>query len=136
MAANQSKPASVDAYIAGFPAGVQAILKKVRTTIRKAAPDATETIKYGMPTFTLGGNLVFFSAWKKHIGVYGLSTASKTLKAKLKPYAGPKGSLMFPYDAPIPLDLIGDAVKARRMELLGTPAKKQVMRSARRKSAG
>lgn len=136
MAAKQAKPKSIDAYIAGFPAGIQTILKKVRTTIRKAAPNAMEAIKYGMPAFTLGTNLVFFSAWKKHIGIYGLSTTSGALKTKLKPYAGPKGSLVFPYDQPIPLDLIGEAVRARRMELLGTSAKKKVARKARRKTAG
>jgi len=70
MNTNQTAPHNIDEYIAGFPTQVQEILEKIRMTIRKAAPDAEETIKYQIPTFTLNGNLVHFAAFKKHIGFY------------------------------------------------------------------
>jgi uncharacterized protein YdhG (YjbR/CyaY superfamily) len=116
MKTDQPAPKNIDEYIAGFPPDVQGILEKIRVTIRKAAPDAEETIKYQMPTFVLKGNLVYFSAWKKHIGFYHLSTASETLQEELSVYAGPKGSLKFPLDKPMPLGLISKIVKLRVKE--------------------
>ena len=74
MKTNQAAPQTIDEYIAGFPPEVQAILQKIRLTIKKAAPDAEETISYQMPTFTLHGNLVHFAAFKKHIGFYPVPT--------------------------------------------------------------
>lgn len=108
----------MDEYIAGFPRDVQEILEKIRVTIRKAAPDAEEAIKYQMPTFILKGNLVFFAAHKKHIGFYGTSTGNGTLKEELSVYAGPKGSLKFLIDKPIPFGLISKIVKFRAKENL------------------
>ncbi len=119
MRNNQSAPKTIDEYVAGFPRDVQAILEKIRTTIRKAAPGAEETIKYGMPTFTLRGNLVYFAAFKKHIGFYPPTSAkSVKFKKELSAYEGPKGSLKFPLDKPIPFGLISRIVKLRVKENL------------------
>jgi len=79
MKPNQTAPQNIDEYIAGFPPDIQEILQKIRTTIRKAAPKAGETIKYQMPTFTLNGNLVHFAAFKRHIGFYPTPTGTKDL---------------------------------------------------------
>jgi len=119
MRTNQTAPQNIDEYIAGFPHDVQEILEKIRMTIRKAAPDAEETIKYQMPTFTLKGNLVYFAAFKKHIGFYPpTSTGSAKFKKELSVYEGAKGSLKFPLDKPIPFGLISRIVKLRVKENL------------------
>ena len=118
MKTDRTAPGNIDDYIAGFPRDVQVMLEKLRVTIRKAAPDAEEAIKYHMPTFVLKGNLVFFGAFKKHIGFYAASTGNGTLKDKLSAYAGPKGSLRFPMDKPIPFGLISKIVKFRVKENL------------------
>ena len=80
MKTDRTDPKSIDAYIAGYPPDVRAILEKIRLTIRKVAPDAHETIKYRMPTFTLKGNLVHFGAFKKHIGFYPTPTGTDKFK--------------------------------------------------------
>jgi len=103
----------IDGYISQFPADVQAILEKVRATIRRAAPDATEKISYQMPAFKLHGILVYFAAWKKHIGLYPPVSGDKALEKAVTRYAGPKGNLQFPLDEPIPYDLIQRIVKLR-----------------------
>ena len=115
---------TIDEYIAGFPPDVQAILEKIRMTIREAAPDAEETIKYQMPTFTLQGNLVHFAAFKKHIGFYPVPTGIEAFKDELSVYQGGKGSVQFPMDKPIPFDLIGRIVKFRVKENLERAAAK------------
>ena len=97
---------TIDEYIAAFPKDVQAILEKVRATIRKAAPKAEETINYGIPTFTLNGNLVHFAAFKKHIGFYPTPSGIEKYKVELSGYEGAKGSVQFPLDKPIPYELI------------------------------
>ncbi len=107
------KPADIDSYIAQFSADVQEILEQVRKTIRQAAPDATETISYQMPAFKQHGILVYFAAWKKHIGLYPPITGDDALEKELARYAGPKGNLQFPLDEPIPYDLIERIVKLR-----------------------
>ena len=112
----QAAPRDIDQYIAGFPPEVQAILEKVRLTIHKAAPEAQETIKYGMPTYTLHGNLVYFGAFTHHIGFYPPVAATGELKQELLPYEGPKRSLRFPLDQPIPYELIARVVTARVRE--------------------
>jgi len=104
---------SIDDYIATFPRDVQASLKQVRTTIRKAAPDAEETIKYGIPTFVLNGNLVHFAAFKNHIGFYPTPSGIDAFKRELSRYKGAKGSVQFPVDEPMPLSLIAKIVKFR-----------------------
>lgn len=107
---------TIDEYIADFPEDVQAILQKIRTTIRKAAPDAEEAIKYQIPTFTLNGNLVHFAAFKNHIGFYPTPSAIGKFKKELSKYEGAKGSVRFPLDQPIPYPLIRDIVKFRVAE--------------------
>jgi uncharacterized protein YdhG (YjbR/CyaY superfamily) len=106
MDAKPASPTTIDEYIAGFPAEVQAILQKVRATIRQAAPEAQEKIGYGIPTFTLHGNLVHFAAFKNHIGFYPAPRGIEAFKDELAPYAGGKGTIQFPLDRPIPYELI------------------------------
>lgn len=118
MKTDQTAPANIDQYIAGFSPDVQVILDKVRMTIRKAAPEAEETIKYQLPTFTLEGNLVHFGAFKNHIGFYPTPTGIEEFKKELSAYEGAKGSVKFPLDKPIPFDLIGKIVKFRVKENL------------------
>ena len=118
MKTDQRTPQTIDEYIAGFPPEIQVILEKVRTTIRKAAPGAEETIKYHMPTFTLQGNLVHFAAFKKHIGFYPVPTGIEKFKKELAVYEGGKGSVRFPLDQPIPYGLISRIVKLRVQENL------------------
>ena len=102
---------AIDLYIAGFPAATQKLLQQVRATIRKAAPDAEEKIGYGMPTFTLHGNLVHFAGYKQHIGFYpgpdGIAHFSKEMSA----YKQSKGAVQFSLDKPIPLALITKITK-------------------------
>jgi len=118
MKTKPSAPTTIDEYIAGFPPDVQAILQKIRATIRKAAPQAEETIKYQMPTFTLHGNLVHFAAFKNHIGFYPVPTGIEAFKRELSVYKGGKGSIQFPLDQPIPYGLISKIVKFRVKENL------------------
>ena len=113
MRKSRSEPKDIDEYIAGFPEDVQKILEKIRTTIRKAAPDAEETIKYQMPTFTLNGNLVHFGAYKKHIGFYPAPRGVEKFKQALSAYEGAKSTVRFPLDKPIPFGLISKIVKLR-----------------------
>ena len=119
---------TIDEYIAGFPTHVQAILEKIRETIRQAAPNAQETINYAIPTFTLQGNLVHFAAFDKHIGFYPTPSGIEQFKNKLSAYEMAKGSVQFPLDQPIPYDLISEIVKFRVQENLAkaeTKAKKR-----------
>ena len=106
-------PKSIDEYIAAFSPEVQAILQKIRSTVKNAAPGAQETISYKMPTYTLGGALVHFAAFKKHIGFYPPVRGDAKLEKALSTYAGEKGSLQFPLDQPIPYGLIERIVKLR-----------------------
>jgi uncharacterized protein YdhG (YjbR/CyaY superfamily) len=110
-----SVPQSVDAYIASSPPEVQPILEAIRTTVRKAAPTAEERISYRMPAYFLGGVLVYFAAFKKHIGLYP-PVHDKSLKPLVSRYMGPKGNLQFPLSGPIPHGLITRIVKARIKE--------------------
>jgi uncharacterized protein YdhG (YjbR/CyaY superfamily) len=99
--------------------GVQAILQKIRVTIRKAAPDAQETISYKIPAFTLNGQLVYFAAFKNHIGFYPpVSGGDQKFRNEKSLYEGPKGNLQFPLDQPIPYALIANIVKLRVKENL------------------
>lgn len=113
MRARQTEPSDIDEYIAAFPNDLQEILKKIRKTIRRAAPEADETIKYQMPTFTLNGNLVHFAAFKKHIGFYPVPRGNEAFKDELSRYEGAKSTVRFPIDKPIPFDLISRIVKFR-----------------------
>jgi uncharacterized protein YdhG (YjbR/CyaY superfamily) len=107
------KATDIDDYISQFPADVQAVLEKVRETIRLAAPDAEEVISYMMPAFRHHGILVYFAAWAKHIGMYPPISGDKAIEKAIARYAGPKGNLQFPLDEPMPLDLIGRIVRLR-----------------------
>jgi uncharacterized protein YdhG (YjbR/CyaY superfamily) len=99
--------ATIDDYISSFPEDVQIILEEVRRTIRNAAPAADETISYQIPTITLNGKyLVYFAAWKHHIGLYPIPTADEAFEQELAPYRAAKGTLRFPLRKPIPYDLI------------------------------
>jgi uncharacterized protein YdhG (YjbR/CyaY superfamily) len=114
MRANQTTPKNIDEYIAGFPNNVQEILEKIRMTIRKAARGAEETISYQIPTFTLKGKyLVYFAAYKKHIGLYPAPRGVQKFDKELSAYEGGKGTVRFPFDKPIPFGLIGRIVKFR-----------------------
>jgi len=113
MIANKSKPTTIDEYIAGFNPPVKAKLEEIRQTIRRAAPDATETINYQIPTFVLHGNLVHFAAFKNHIGFYPTPSGIEAFKKELSIYDGAKGSVQFPFDQPLPLALITKIVKFR-----------------------
>jgi len=117
-------PKDIDEYIADFPEDVQAILKKLRSTIRAAAPQAEETISYQMPTFTLKGNLVHFAAYKKHIGFYPAPSGIEKFRNELSAYKGAKGSVQFPLDQPIPYELVSEIVKYRVKENLEKAAAK------------
>jgi uncharacterized protein YdhG (YjbR/CyaY superfamily) len=118
MATARAKPKNIDEYIAAFPPEVQAILERIRLTARKAAPAAQETISYGMPAFTLGGALVYFAAFKKHIGFYPPVRDDRKLEKAIAAYAGEKGSLRFPLDRAIPYGLIERIVKLRVKQML------------------
>ncbi len=113
MPTARATPSNIDHYIALFPPDVQAILEKIRCTIRNAAPGAIETIRYSIPTFTLNGVLVHFAAFKKHIGFYPPVRGDAKLEKAASIYAGEKGNLRFPLDQPIPYRLIEKLVKLR-----------------------
>jgi len=110
------KPETIDEYIAACPPDVQSILKKIRAIIRKAAPKATERISYGIPAFAMQGDLIYFAAFKKHIGMFPPVKGDEKLQQQLASYRGEKGNLKFPLDEPIPYTLIGRIVKARLKE--------------------
>ena len=109
---------TIDQYIKTFPKDVQEILEKIRKTIHEAAPEANETISYQMPAFKLNGkNLVYFAAWKNHIGFYATPGGNKAFKKELSPYQGAKGSVQFPLDQPMPYDLIKQIAIFRAEEI-------------------
>ena len=116
---------NIDEYIACFPKEVQTILEKLRATIKKAAPDAKETINYAIPTFTLEGNLVHFAAFQNHIGFYPAPSGIEAFKKELSVYEGAKGSVQFPINKPLPLSLVTKIVKFRIKENLEKTKKKQ-----------
>ena len=107
-----SIPNSIDEYIQNQPSAVQAVLRQVRATIQAAAPEATESISYGMPTFNLNGTyLIYFAAHKKHIGLHGVSAGNEALNRDLEAYkTSGKGTIQFPLNQPMPLDLIAKIV--------------------------
>src|SRR5512136_530261 len=107
MATPRSAFKTMDEYIGKFPKDVRDILEELRRVIRESAPGAEETISYGMPAFKLNGKaLVFFAAWKNHIGFYPIPSAIEAFKKELSPFKQAKGSVQFPLDRPIPFDLV------------------------------
>ena len=118
-------PGTVDEYIAGFPPEVQRLLQQIRSAIKAIVPDAEETIKYRMPTFVLHENLVHFAAFKKHVGFYPAPSGIAEFKEELSAYDGAKGSIKFPIDQPMPLDLIERIVRFRIREVSAKSASKK-----------
>lgn len=106
----------IDSYIASFPEDTQKILEKLRATIKKAAPEAKETISYGIPTFTFYGNLVHFGGYEKHIGFYPGAAGIASFKDELAIYEGGKGTVRFPINGKIPFPLISRIVKFRVLQ--------------------
>ncbi|CAD0009705.1 iron chaperone [Flavobacterium chungangense] len=113
-----SKPVNIDEYIGSFPNDVQEVLEKVRMVIHKAAPDAKEKISYSMPAFEQNGIVVYFAAFKNHIGLYALPSGHEQFKEALSKYKSGKGSVQFPLNHPMPFDLITKIVKFRVQENL------------------
>lgn len=113
---------SIDEYISRHPENLQALLTQMRTAIRAAAPEATEAIKYGMPTFVQQGNLVHFAACKNHIGFYPTPTAIVAFADALAAYTQSKGAVHLPLDKPLPIKLIARMVKFRVKENLAKAA--------------
>ena len=113
MAIGRATPENIDMYIAAFSPEVQTLLERIRLTIRTAAPLAQEAISYQIPVFKLNGVLVYFAAFKHHIGFYPPVSGDAKLQKAILPYAGPKGNLKFSLDQPIPYGLIKRIVKLR-----------------------
>ena len=132
MESNQVGYTSIDEYIALFPEEIQKILQELRSTIKTAAPGAEEKISYQMPAFTQKGILVYFAAWKNHIGFYPTSSGTQAFKQELSVYKSSKGSVKFAIDKPLPLDLISNIVKFRVAENL----KKAKEKSSKRMQKG
>jgi len=137
MQEKQETPTTIDAYIADFPPPIRKLLEEVRAVVRKAAPQATERISYQMPTFFLEGNLVHFAAFKNHIGFYPTPTGIEEFAKDLAPYKGAKGSVQFPIDNPLPLDLIRRITEyrvAENLALAKTKAEAKVAAKAQAKA--
>ena len=123
----QTAAKNIDEYIAGFPRDIQERLQQLRSTIRKAAPDAEEAIKYQIPTYVWNGNLIHFAAFKNHIGLYPGSRAIENFKQELGKYELSKGTIRFPLDKPVPAALVTKIVKFNL---------KQRLEKAKKKAAG
>jgi len=112
--------ADVEQYLAGFPDDIQQILQRIRQIFADRVPDAGETISYQMPTVTMDGKyLVYFAAWKQHIGMYPIPVAGEALESRIGPYRAAKDTVKFMYRKPIPYDLIeqiADLLVRRRLE--------------------
>lgn len=113
---SMKKAKDVNEYILSFPPSTQKLLKQMRTTIKKAAPDAEELISYGMPAYKLNGPLVYFGGYESHIGFYAIPSGISAFKKELSKYKGGKGSVKFPMDEPLPLNLVTNIVKFRVKE--------------------
>jgi uncharacterized protein YdhG (YjbR/CyaY superfamily) len=120
---HRTPPTTIDEYISAFSPDVQAVLQKIRHVVQSAAPGAQETISYQMPAFKLNGILLYFAAFKKHIGLYPPVRGDAQLEKELSPYAGEKGNLRFPLDQPIPLHLIERIAELRVKQNLAKSGK-------------
>lgn len=125
MTMNKETPKDIDDYIDRFPKEVQQLLQQMRTTIKRAAPKAEETISYGIPAFRLKGMLVWFAAFKNHIGFYPHASGIAAFKKELSEYKNAKGSVQFPFESPLPLALVSRMVKFRAKENTGKAGKKK-----------
>ncbi len=114
MAIYKRNPAkTIDEYLATLPKSTQEILQELRAFIHTLAPEATEAMSYGIPTFKLNGNLVHFAGYEHHIGFYPGSKAIQVFKKEMKDYKLSKGTIQFPIDAPLPFELIKKIVAYR-----------------------
>jgi uncharacterized protein YdhG (YjbR/CyaY superfamily) len=113
------RPNSIDEYISTFPSDIQERLQKIRETIKQAAPEAVETISYGMPAFRQGGILVYFAAFKDHIGFFPTASGITAFEKELSQYKFSKGTIHFPYSEPIPFDLVDRIVRYRVEDIEG-----------------
>jgi uncharacterized protein YdhG (YjbR/CyaY superfamily) len=120
---------NIDQYISTFPNSTQKLLQQIRKVIAKAAPKATETIKYAMPTFDYFGNLVHFAAYKNHLGFYPAPSGLRAFQDEINKYPNSKGAVQFPLDKPLPLKLITDIVKFRVLENENKAALKSVKKT-------
>ena len=121
-----TKPHDIDEYIAGFPKDTQKVLEQIRATVKKAAPDAEETISYAIPAFTLKGRyLLYFAGYKNHTSLYPAPTGNEAFKKELSVYKRGKGTVQFPLDKPVPLSLVTKIVKLRVKENLEKAEKKK-----------
>jgi uncharacterized protein YdhG (YjbR/CyaY superfamily) len=117
MPTAKPKPKTIDEYISAYPENVQAVLQTLRQLVKEVAPDCKEAIKYGMPTFVLHGNLVYFGAWKNHIGFYPITGEMEATIEELAAYnTSGKGTIQFPYSKPLPLPLIRKIIEMRVQE--------------------
>ena len=112
---------TIDQYIAGFPTEIQQVLEKMRSTIKEIVPQATESIKYGIPTFELYGNLVHFAGYKSHIGFYPTPSGILAFKEELSRYKSARGSVQFPLTEVLPIELITQIVHYRVNENMNKP---------------
>jgi uncharacterized protein YdhG (YjbR/CyaY superfamily) len=117
-------PTTIDEYIAGYPEEIQKHLKEIRQVIKSTIPEARETIKYGIPTFELLGNVVHFGGYKGHIGFYPAPSGIEHFKEEITPYLASKGTLQFPLDKPMPLELVRRITEFRMQENLEKAAAK------------
>lgn len=115
---NMKIATNVDEYMLQFPTEIQLLLHTMRSTIQKAAPKAEESISYGMPAYKLGGPLVYFAGYAKHIGFYPTPSGIANFKKELAPYPTSKGAIQFPIDKKLPVGLITKIVKFRVIENL------------------
>lgn len=114
---NTTRPDNIDEYIAQFPEEVQKLLEQLRQVIRSAAPEAEECISYQMPAFKKGGILVYFAAFKNHIGFFPTASGIHAFRNKISKYKYSKGTVQFPLNEPLPIDLISRIVKFRLEEV-------------------
>jgi uncharacterized protein YdhG (YjbR/CyaY superfamily) len=119
MTTSHTQFTTIDEYIALFPPAAQEKLHLIRQTIRETAPEAEEAIKYRMPTFVFHGNLVYFAAWKKHVGLYPITSSMEASLPELAAYAtSGRGTIKFPLNQPLPVSLIQKIVASRVQENL------------------
>ena len=125
MITKETKISTIDEYIASFPEEVQLLLKQLRTIIKEAAPEAEEVISYQMPAFKYYGILVYFAAFKNHIGFFPTASGVEVFREELSAYKLSKGTIQLPFDKPLPLDLITRIIKFRKIENAAKAAMKK-----------
>ncbi|MFC4232861.1 iron chaperone [Parasediminibacterium paludis] len=125
MQTDKPKPTDIDSYIADFPEATQALLQQIRATIQAAAPNAIEIISYAIPTFVYHGNLVHFAGYKQHIGFYPGAAGIAAFRDEISQYKWAKGSVQFPLNEPLPLDLVTRIVHYKLAQNVAKVAKKK-----------